>query len=245
MKGFLAGAALGAGAMYFLDPGRGNRRRALVRDKIIHTMRVERDFLGKAQRDFWNRIDGLLEKASRSTPREASDAVLEARVRTKLGRASSHPGAIEVVVADGSVILSGPILTAEHERVLSQTRRVRGVSEIKDQLEDHDRPENIPALQGGGHVPRRLPRMSSPLWRVSSGATGAALTTYGSLRRGMRGMLAGLLGSALILQSIGAGNIGSRKSTGKTKSKSRARADMSGGESGDTERLFPDVGQGI
>src|SRR5690349_2313175 len=56
---FLGGLALGAAAMYFLDPEGGRRRRALVRDQAEHLMS---DWPGRATstaRDVANRARGL------------------------------------------------------------------------------------------------------------------------------------------------------------------------------------------
>ena len=38
LKVLLTGLGVGAGLMYFLDPRHGNRRRALVRDKVNSTV---------------------------------------------------------------------------------------------------------------------------------------------------------------------------------------------------------------
>ena len=42
----LGGIGIGAALMYLLDPDRGRRRRALVRDKAVHFARVSGDRLG-------------------------------------------------------------------------------------------------------------------------------------------------------------------------------------------------------
>ena len=53
------GAAIGATAMYLLDPIRGTRRRAHVTDKLDHYANKTGDELGKAQRDLTHRTQGL------------------------------------------------------------------------------------------------------------------------------------------------------------------------------------------
>ncbi|MBX3155047.1 MAG: SRPBCC family protein [Deltaproteobacteria bacterium] len=55
----LSASALGAAAMYFLDPDRGRRRRARVAEATTHATRVEKAFLGKAWRDATHRAEGL------------------------------------------------------------------------------------------------------------------------------------------------------------------------------------------
>ena len=40
MNPLLLGGALGALAMYFLDPHEGRRRRARTRDKVVHAAKV-------------------------------------------------------------------------------------------------------------------------------------------------------------------------------------------------------------
>ena len=59
----LGGLGAGAAAMYFLDPERGNRRRALVRDKAAGlTHDAKKAIAGRAQ-DLKNRAAGIAHEA--------------------------------------------------------------------------------------------------------------------------------------------------------------------------------------
>src|SRR5690606_33530630 len=84
------GIILGALAMYLLDPSKGRRRRALVRDQIIHGAHELEGFGGNAAstaRHLRNRARGaVIETRSRFRREEVDDPVLEARVRSELGR---------------------------------------------------------------------------------------------------------------------------------------------------------------
>jgi hypothetical protein len=55
-----AGMAVGAGIMYLLDPDRGTRRRALVRDKVVRTGRKMSEAADKRIRDLNNRARGAV-----------------------------------------------------------------------------------------------------------------------------------------------------------------------------------------
>src|SRR5437763_15093221 len=55
----LAGAGLGAGLMYILDPDLGRRRRALVRDKAVRLANKAQDAACVVSRDMQNRARGL------------------------------------------------------------------------------------------------------------------------------------------------------------------------------------------
>ena len=66
MKGViaaLAGLGLGAGLMYLLDPDRGNRRRALIRDKMTRLNRQTQETISGRAKDISNRAKGLLHEA--------------------------------------------------------------------------------------------------------------------------------------------------------------------------------------
>src|SRR5262245_1423665 len=56
---FLAGAGLGAGLMYVLDPQMGRRRRALVRDKAVGLAHQAQDAAEVVAKDAANRARGL------------------------------------------------------------------------------------------------------------------------------------------------------------------------------------------
>ena len=60
---FLAGAAIGAGLMFLLDPDRGTRRRALGRDQVLSAGRRAGDQLGAKARHIGNRARGLAASA--------------------------------------------------------------------------------------------------------------------------------------------------------------------------------------
>ena len=90
---FPRGILVGATLTYFFDPRRGRARRARIADLATHTWRVEQQLVGKAARDAAHRARGLVERASHGPSAPADDAVVEARVRARLGRVVSHAGA--------------------------------------------------------------------------------------------------------------------------------------------------------
>jgi osmotically-inducible protein OsmY len=145
----LGGLGLGAALMYVLDPQRGKRRRALVRDKAVHAAHKTSDTLEARSRNFRNRARGVAAEVKAMTGgEEVSDAVLEERVRAEIGRAVSNPGAIEVSAIRGSVMLSGAALANELDELLSTVRSVRGVDDVENQLRVYETPGDVPSLQG-------------------------------------------------------------------------------------------------
>lgn len=146
------GLAAGAGLMYLLDPERGRRRRALVRDQVVHGAH-ELEGLGAAAgaraRDLRNRTRGALAEARGRIRREpVDDTVLEERVRAELGRLVTNPGAIEVAADHARVVLSGSVLAGEAQDLLRGVAGVRGVDEVVDRLSSYENPGGHPSLQG-------------------------------------------------------------------------------------------------
>jgi hypothetical protein len=198
MKGpgnLFSGMLLGAGVMYLLDPDRGTRRRALLRHKSIHASRKLSEGLGATVRDVRNRSKGAAAEVEARVRRDdASDEVIEERVRSALGRAMSHPSAVATAVHQGRVILSGPVLASEVDGLLDAVRGVRGVTDVENQLEVHQTAEGVPALQGSSGGSRG--GSWAPATRVIAGATGGAVAWRG-LRSG------GFFGNALAALGLG------------------------------------------
>jgi len=183
------GAAIGALAMYFSDPDRGRRRRALVRDQVQHWARETSGALDVASRDFGNRLRGVRARARNLISRNKSvpDEILAERVRAHLGRVSSHPRAIKVSAQQGWINLSGAILGDEKAEVLHAVKGTPGVVGVSDNLQSYETAEHIPSLQGN-HQPQRLrsafgPDSWSPSTRAFAAVGGCALGCYGLLRR--------------------------------------------------------------
>lgn len=59
----LGAAGAGAALMYLLDPERGNRRRALIRDKAVKLNRQTREAVAGKVEDIGNRTKGLIHEA--------------------------------------------------------------------------------------------------------------------------------------------------------------------------------------
>lgn len=208
---FGAGLGLGTGLMFLLDPDRGKRRRAMLRDKCAWSARKTGEAMEVTARDLRNRAQGIASSIqSTFTSEPVDDSKLTDRVRSKLGRVVSHPGAIEVTAREGVVTLSGPILTEEVPYLLAEVNRVSGVHEVVNNLDPHAEAENHPALQGGR--PRQGSRLEfmqenwSPAARFIAGALGASLAAYGGTRRGALG--AGLGAAGLLLLTRGVTNTG-------------------------------------
>ena len=146
----LSGAALGASAMYLLDPRTGGRRRAVIRDQVVRATHKTGDALDALGRDAANRARGLAAETRSRLRSEASDArKLQERVRSELGRVVSHPRAIDVYVsADGCICLTGPVLMEEADQAISAVQSVKGVREVDDRLERYASSEHAPPLLG-------------------------------------------------------------------------------------------------
>lgn len=202
----LTGLGIGLGLMYFLDPERGRRRRALIRDQVAHGARITRDAAGATSRDVAHRASGTV-AALRGRFRQGmvDDVVLVERVRARLGRALSHPHAIKVEAHDGIVTLRGPILQHEVKPLLNAIERVADVRQVVNELEEHKEPGNIPSLQGGTRPsePRVdiLQRNWSPTTRLMAGSSGIGLAAYGASRRTMPGALLAAAGIGLVARA--------------------------------------------
>ena len=209
--GVLAGIAVGAVITYFGDPYRGRRRRAHARDKVRHLANVAEKAIDRSFRDLTNRAHGVFaEGLDVIMPAQVSDEVLLERVRTRLGRLVSHPGALEVRVADGHVMIRGDVLTEEEPRLLEGVRRMHGVREVIDELKLHDEPGNCPALQGKRVVHPKgcacLNGRFTPATRAVLGATGIGLLLGGIFHVGRKrsclGTMIGLAGGGMLVRSI-------------------------------------------
>ncbi|HSE26157.1 MAG TPA: hypothetical protein VLB68_31095 [Pyrinomonadaceae bacterium] len=204
----ISAAGMGAGLMYLCDPDRGKRRRALLRNKAIHISRIANDAAGKTQRDIRNHLRGALAEVKAVFAEEGPvfDAVLAARVRSKLGRVVSHPGAVEVKAVDGAIVLSGLILADEVHPLLDTVIGIHGVKNIENRLEAHEQAGDISALQGGrrrkvqGFGP--LKTNWSPTTRLVATAVGSALTIYGVNRRNVVGTMMGSAGLGILTRAL-------------------------------------------
>jgi uncharacterized membrane protein len=202
----VSGAAVAAAAMYWLDPASGRRRRARLRDQLRSAASDMWDGLVVGGRDLAHRLQGAAARARSSFDEDViDDSVLVERVRTRLGRAVSHPRAVDVTASQGRVILRGPVLAQEYPQLMRAVAAVRGVREIVDQLAVYTNSNGIPALQGGR--PRRpsgfglMQERWSPATRLVTGAVGSALLVYGLRSRGASALLSAVTGATLLVRT--------------------------------------------
>ena len=206
---FAGGLGLGAAVMYFMDPERGRRRRALVRDQVAHLAATVPPGVRATRRDLVNRSRGLVATVRGRFGDDATDdETLVARVRSKVGRIVSHPGSIVATSADGVVTLSGPVLASEAEQLIQAVAGTRGVKEVRSQLEVYDEIDSIsvPGLQGGtermGARFELLQENWTPAARVVAGAAGATLALLAGRRKDVLGSAVGLLGVGLTARAV-------------------------------------------
>jgi uncharacterized membrane protein len=200
----LGGVGAGAGLMFLFDPRSGRRRRGELRNELLHDARSVRAGLGKTARDIEHRSRGLAARVrGRRSGREAPDAVIEGRVRAALGRACSHPRALDMVVENGKVLVAGPVLTAEHHRVLDAILNARGVKGVTDMLEPHETPQGISALQGGLQPrPGLLGTRWSPAASLLATLAGGGLLALGRRSRALGRWAAGGVGGLLLVRAL-------------------------------------------
>jgi hypothetical protein len=204
----LTGAGLGALAMYLMDPSRGRRRRARLGEAAWHAYHLAQDTAGVTARDVQHRLSGL---AARTLDRLAeeevpADNVLAERVRARLGRLVSHPGAIDVSAIGGTVTLKGEVFEAEVAQLIEGVTAVQGVTAVDNRLEPHRDAEGVSALQGPG--PRMVPAAPAkwfhwtPTTRLIAALAGLALVALSSPKRPVRGAATGIAGIELIDRAL-------------------------------------------
>ena len=134
MSAALAGALL----MYLTDPDRGTARRAVVRDRSLHLMRLGWRWAHNTALGVANHTRGLVaeRRASMCTVRP-SDDVLAERVRSELGHVIRHPRRVLVKADAGWIELRGQVLSDEKEALVGAIKRIPGVFGVEEHLDEH------------------------------------------------------------------------------------------------------------
>lgn len=199
--------ALGAGAMYYLDPQQGRRRRALVGDKVDHFSHDARDYLDSRRKHASDRVRGMLARVrGRFLGGEApSDQQLYGHVRSRLGRAVCYPHAVDIDVQQGRVLLKGDILEDDFNTLMAEIWSIRGVKSIDSQLALHAEAGNVPSLQGR---PRRTRRARNRYFARNGMTLLAIAGGLAAIMRALRaeGPATGLLTVATALLAVGMGD---------------------------------------
>lgn len=206
LKSMVAGLGVGAALMYLYDPQRGRRRRSITRDKMMHSARTAAHGVDVGWRDLGNRVRGTIADARMRLHTDGlSDEVLEARVRSRIGRVVSHPRALDVHSSAGVVRLRGPVLADEVDGLIRTVSSVPGVQEVTHQLDVHE-DADIPSLQGGRARPGYPSAFAREHWkpatRLLAGAAGTLLSMYSMRQRGVLGAAAMVSGGALLARSM-------------------------------------------
>ncbi len=188
----LGGVALGALLMYVADPSQGRRRRALLQDKFSSATHRTSRLVNQTVRDARHRLAGLQAEAMRAiAPRDVKpldNHVLEARVRSRLGRAIPGLHGIAVSADDGVVTLSGAIEDEAAQRLLDTVAAIPGVESVRHDLQS--------AEAHGSLWSALMPRSGN--WWVAGALGAGVLTWYALARRQPLGLIAAATGLGLI-----------------------------------------------
>jgi hypothetical protein len=153
----LSGMAIGAMAMYMLDPQRGAARRSYARDKLVRAGHELALHANRRARDLANRAWGQVAEwsaALKDNMQQIPDETLRQRVRAQLGHVVSHPGSLEIDIRDGIAHISGPVLRGERSKIEGRLAKTRGVKECRIEVTEHEPGSDIPGLQGQSRTRR-------------------------------------------------------------------------------------------
>jgi uncharacterized membrane protein len=208
MKRFsiLSATAAGALAVYFLDARQGRTRRARLREQVSGKLSHVDEASAAVFTDMRNRLQGLFAgMRTRMHAEDVPDEILAERVRAKVGRFLSHPGAVDVSASGGTTTLRGPVLKYEADRVVKAVRKVPGVRNVVDSLERYAQRGHVSSLQGGRPRAQHIDMLQqhwAPATRAVVGSGGALLAARGLLRRSPLALLAGALGAAFVVRAV-------------------------------------------
>jgi len=135
---FLAGAAIGVAATYFLDPRSGAQRRNTTRDKALSNVKSGAGDVAGGARRAANRARGAMHSVTPSMPGGAKpdDVTLARKVESEIFRSADAPkGSVSVNAENGVVFLRGTVEQREWiDRLGDAARQVDGVAEVRNLL---------------------------------------------------------------------------------------------------------------
>jgi len=195
-KTALGSFAAGAALMYFTDPSKGKRRRAIVRDRVSAGFRGAARELDKAKRDLYNRSEGVAATVrSWQSRSEADGPVIEERVRSAMGRVIRHPHGIQVHVEQaGRVTLEGSVEEQYLDELLNRVRSVAGVREVVNRL-------RLRGRQRGANGARSRESWA-PAIRAGAAALGATALVGSRYGGGLPRFVGTMAGSALLARAV-------------------------------------------
>jgi osmotically-inducible protein OsmY len=136
---FMAGAAAGAAAAYFLDPQGGARRRNETRDKALATAKSRAEDVAGTAKQAAGKARGAVHDITPSMPGRGAtpdDVTLAHKVETEIFRSADAPkGSVSVNAENGVVFLRGEVGEREWiERLGSEASKVDGVEAVRNLL---------------------------------------------------------------------------------------------------------------
>lgn len=200
-------AALGAGAMYYLDPDNGRRRRALVADRACSVTNDLRDYMDKQTKRGADQMQGMMARfRSRLSAPPPSDQQLLGQVRAHLGRVVSYPRAVETDVQQGRVMLRGDVLADEFNLLMAELWSLPGVAAVDSTVSLHTEPTQVSAFAGKPHriTKARMRRLGRGLASSVAVAGGIGSVARALRMEGMASRL-GMFSLAGLLLAFGAG----------------------------------------
>jgi uncharacterized membrane protein len=208
---WLSGIALGAIAMYLADPTHGKRRRAIAQEKMrtltdrtSSALNVAAHGASTTWSDIQAQANRMMGQGTKSKP--IDNHVLEARVRSKLGRAMMNSQFIDVTADAGYVTLRGSVPADDRQHVVRLVQAIPGVRDVRDKLDAYDEDGGAAGSSSGDYRMRgsSAGALVSP-W-VLALVGGGLLGYFGFTRRTSSGQLLATAGLSFIARSLGAGN---------------------------------------
>jgi osmotically-inducible protein OsmY len=135
---FLAGAAVGAAATFFLDPQGGTRRRSQTRDKAVSKLHSTASGATATTTHAVNKARGAVAAAAPKLGKDEApdDVTLARKVESEIFRSAEAPkGNVSVNAENGVVFLRGEVDDqALIDRLATEAERVKGVQAVRNLL---------------------------------------------------------------------------------------------------------------
>ena len=132
---FLAAIGLGALVQYFMDSGRGDRRRHVLYDKARKALRLAGREAHNAAENARNHATGAVAEArTRLADEPIDDDRLIERVRAELGHHVERPRSVQVFAENGRVTLTGAVPESDIRKAVVTASAVPGVQSVENRL---------------------------------------------------------------------------------------------------------------